>query len=169
MKFFSASLANLRDLYVNQLQMLLSTEQQIVEALPTMIGKATDMELKQVLQTHLGETREQAARMERILLKEKGEAKPTKCRVLSALVEEAEEMVQDAKDESVRDAALITAAQRVEHYEIATYGAVRQFAQTLGEQAAAELLDRTIKEEGRADHLLTNIANRVNSYAKKAA
>lgn len=78
-------------------------------------------------------------------------------------------MIKDASDESVRDVALIAAAQRVEHYEIAAYGAVRQFARILGQVAAAELLDETIKEEGHADHLLTEIANRVNPYAEMAA
>jgi len=88
---------------------------------------------------------------------------------LLALVEEAEDMIQDASDESVRDAALIAAAQRVEHYEIAAYGAVRHFAKLLGEISQAQLLDQTIKEEGHADHLLTEIANRVNSDAERAA
>ena len=78
-------------------------------------------------------------------------------------------MIKDASDESVRDAALIAAAQRVEHYEIASYGAVRNFARILGETSGAQLLDQTIKEEGNADHLLTEIANRVNPYAEKAA
>ena len=78
-------------------------------------------------------------------------------------------MIKDASDESVRDAALIAAAQRVEHYEIAAYGAVRHFAQILGEIEQAQLLDETMKEEGNADHLLTEIANRVNPYAEKAA
>lgn len=78
-------------------------------------------------------------------------------------------MIKDASDESVRDAALIAAAQRVEHYEIATYGAVRHFARILGEASDAQLLDQTSNEEGHADHLLTEIANRVNPYAEKAA
>ena len=169
MKFFSANIENLRELYINQLQMLLSAEQQITEALPTMIEKATDPQLKQAFQSHLQETEVQATRLEDILQEATGEAKPVKCKVLAALVDEAEDMVKDASDESVRDAALIAAAQRVEHYEIAAYGAVRHFAQILGATAQAQLLDQTIKEEGHADHLLTEIANRVNTYAEKAA
>jgi ferritin-like metal-binding protein YciE len=92
-----------------------------------------------------------------------------KCKVIASLADEAEDMIKDASDDSVRDAALIAAAQRVEHYEIAAYGAVRQFARILGETTHAQILDKTIKEEGHADHLLTEIADRVNPYAEKAA
>jgi len=169
MKVFSANLDNLRKLYINQLQMLLSTEQQITEALPKMIDKSTDTQLRQAFQSHLQETQVHVQRIEQILNKVAGEAKPTKCKVMAALATEAEDMVKDAADESVRDAALISAGQRVEHYEIAVYGAVRRWAQILGETAHVELLDKTIKEEGHADHLLTEIAERVNPYAQKAA
>jgi ferritin-like metal-binding protein YciE len=169
MKFFSANLDSLRKLYINQLQMLLSTEQQITKALPKMIENATDAQLQQAFQSHLQETEVQVTRLEQILQEATGEAKSIKCKVLPALVEEAEDMIKDASDESVRDAALIAAAQRVEHYEIATYGAVRHFAQILGETSQAQLLDQTIKEEGHADRLLSEIASRVNPYAEKAA
>jgi ferritin-like metal-binding protein YciE len=169
MKVFSANLDNLRKLYVNQLQMLLSTENQITDALPTMIDKARDVQLQQAFQSHLQETREHVKRLEQILGATAGEAKEVKCKVMAALATEAEDMVKDAADDDVRDAALIAAAQRVEHYEIASYGAVRRWAQLLGESQHAELLDRTIKEEGHADHLLTQIADRVNTQAEKAA
>jgi ferritin-like metal-binding protein YciE len=169
MKFFSANIDSLHKLYVNQLQMLLSAEEQITDALPTMIEKATDPQLKQAFQSHLQETENQVSRLEQILEQETGEAEDVKCKVLAALVTEAEDMVKDAADESVRDAALIAAAQRVEHYEIASYGAVRQFARILGQAKHAQLLDQTIREEGHADHLLTEIASRVNPYAEKAA
>jgi ferritin-like metal-binding protein YciE len=169
MKVFSANLDNLRKLYVNQLQMLLSTEQQITEALPTMVDKSTDTQLRQAFQSHLQETQVHVQRLEQILNQSAGEAKPVKCKVMAALVTETEDMVKDAADESVRDAALISAGQRVEHYEIAVYGAVRRWAQILGETAHVELLDKTIKEEGHADHLLTEIAERVNPYAQRAA
>jgi ferritin-like metal-binding protein YciE len=169
MKLFSADLDSLRDLYRNQLRMLLSTEQQIVDALPTMIEKATDVQLKQALQSHLQETRVHVTRLQQILREELREAEPIKCKVLSALVSEAEDMIKDSSDLSVRDVALIAAAQRVEHYEIASYGAVRRWAQILGEAEQAALLDKTIQEEGHADHLLTSIADRVNVEAEKAA
>jgi ferritin-like metal-binding protein YciE len=169
MKLFSADLDSLRDLYRNQLRMLLSTEQQITEALPTMIEKATDVQLKQAFQSHLQETRVHVTRLQDILREELRETEPIKCKVLSALVTEAEDMIKDATDLTVRDVALIAAAQRVEHYEIASYGAVRRWAQILGEAEQAALLDQTIQEEGHADHLLTSISDRVNVEADKAA
>jgi ferritin-like metal-binding protein YciE len=169
MKFFSANLETLRELYLNQLRMLLSTEQQIIDALPTMIEKATDVQLKQAFQSHLQETRVHVRRLEEILVKEVRKADPIKCKVMAALVTEADDLVKDATDESVRDAALIAAAQRVEHYEIAAYGTVRHWAQILGRRDEAEMLDTTAKEEGHADHLLTSIAERVNIDAEKAA
>ncbi len=169
MKVFSANLDNLRKLYINQLQMLLSTEQQVAEALPKMADKATDTQLKQAFESHLQETQAHTKRIEQILRQAVGEAKAIKCKVLAALVTETEDMVKDAADDAVRDAALISVGQRVEHYEIAVYGAVRRWAQILGETAHMELLDKTIKEEGHADHLLTEVAERVNPYARKAA
>ena len=169
MKFFSANIDSLRKLYINQLQMLLSAEQQITEALPKMIEKATDSQLRQAFQSHLQETREHVTRLEQILRQSTGDTKSVKCKVIASLADEAEDMIKDASDDSVRDAALIAAAQRVEHYEIAAYGAVRQFARILGETSHAQILDKTIKEEGHADHLLTEIADRVNPYAEKAA
>lgn len=169
MKFMSANIDSLRKLYVNQLQMLLSAEQQITEALPKMIDKATDAQLKQAFQSHLKETEQHVKRVEQILQQSVGEAKAIKSKVLSALVTEAEDMITDAKDDSVRDAALIAGAQRVEHFEIASYGTVRNWARILGETAQAQTLDTTIKEEGHADHLLTEIAQRVNPYAERAA
>jgi ferritin-like metal-binding protein YciE len=140
-----------------------------MDALPTMIEKATDVQLKQAFQSHLQETRVHATRLQDILREELREAEPIKCKVLSALVSEAEDMIKDATDLTVRDVALIAAAQRVEHYEIASYGAVRRWAQILGEAEHAALLDQTIKEEGHADHLLTSISDRVNVEADKAA
>ena len=169
MKFFSANLESLRDLYRNQLRMLLSTEQQIIEALPKMIEKASDPQLKQAFQSHLQETNVHATRLQKILNEELHSAEALKCKVLAALVSEAEDMIKDASDASVRDAALIAAAQRVEHYEIASYGAVRRWAQILGKGEHAALLDKTIQEEGHADHLLTSIADRVNVDADRAA
>jgi ferritin-like metal-binding protein YciE len=175
MKFFSENFTELRQLYVNQLRTLLSAEEQIVRALPTMVEQATDEQLRGAFQSHLQETEIHVTRLENILSAAKSidpkieSTEPIKCKTLTALVQEAEELILDAKDLSVRDAALIAAAQRVEHYEIAAYGAVRHFAQILGEAAAAELLDKTAKEEGHADHLLSSIAERVNPDAQRAA
>ncbi|HEY7404251.1 MAG TPA: DUF892 family protein [Candidatus Angelobacter sp.] len=169
MKIMSANLETLRELYHNQLRMLLSTEQQIVDALPKMIEKATDVQLKQAFQSHLQETNVHVTRLQNILREETRDVEAETCKVLKALVTEAEDMIKDAKDLAVRDAALIAAAQRVEHYEIAVYGAVRQWAHVLGKSNQAALLDQTIKEEGHADHLLTQIASRINFEADKAA
>lgn len=169
MKFFSANIESLRELYFNQLRMLLSTEQQITEALPKMVEKATDVQLKQALQSHLQETQVHVTRLQQLLTNRSGETGALKCKVTAALIDEAESLVKDASDTSVRDVALIAAAQRVEHYEIACYGAVRNWARILGETQHAEILDKTIKEEGHADKLLTSIADRVNPYAEKAA
>lgn len=169
MKLTSAHLDSLRKLYVNQLQKLLSVEEQITEALPKMIEKATEPQLKQAFQSHLQETEGHVTRVEKILRELTNEAKSSKCKVLAELVNEAEEMIKDADNEAVRDAVLIAAAQRVEHYEMASYGTVRRFAEVLGETAQAELLEKTLKEEAHADHLLTGIADHVNPAAHKAA
>jgi len=169
MKFFSENLQDLRALYFNQLQKTLSMEKQIVQALPTMIEKTTDVQLRQGLQSHLQETEVQVDRVTTLLDREAGSAETIKCKVLSALVGEAEDLLQDARDESARDAAIIAAAQRVEHFEIAVYGTLRTWAQILGDAQAAETLDRTLAEERHADHLLTEISNRVNPQARKAA
>lgn len=169
MKLVSANLETLRELYHNQLRMLLSTEEQIVEALPKMTEKATDTQLKQAFRSHLQETNTHVTRLRDILREETKDVEAETCKVLKALVTEAEDMIKDSKDLAVRDAALIAAAQRVEHYEIAAYGAVRQWAHVLGKNNQAALLDQTIKEEGHADHLLTQIASRINFEADKAA
>jgi len=169
MKFFSENLENLRELYINQLRMLISTEEQIIDALPKMEEQASDPDLKRAFATHLQETRAQLGRVQQILNSATGEAKSVKCKALAGLVTEAEDMIRDAADSSVRDAALISAAQRVEHYEIAVYGTVSYFARILGELSDAEQLDETLSEEKQADELLTQIADRVNIEAQKAA
>jgi ferritin-like metal-binding protein YciE len=175
MKFISENLKNLRELYINQLRLLLSAEEQLVRALPTMVLRATDDELRGAFQSHLQESEVHVTRLEKILNEAKrldpaiASVDPIRCKSIGALIEESNDMLLDAKHAFVRDAALIAAAQRVEHYEIAVYGALRYFAQVIGETAAAELLDKTIKEEGHTDHLLTSIAERVNPYAKRAA
>ncbi len=140
-----------------------------------MVERATDQQLRQAFQSHLQETEVHVKRLEDILEKAKGidlattSTSPLKCKAMGALIEEAEDMILDARGANVRDAALIAAAQRVEHYEIAAYGAVRQFAHVVGESIAAEILDKMTKEEGHADHLLTSIAYRVDPDATIAA
>jgi len=169
MKLFSEELPDLQALYVKQTRMLLSLEEIILPGLQRMAETATDMELKQTFRSHLQETEEHASRLRGILNRVAGKAEPLKCTVAADLLDEAEDMIQDSEQEVVRDAALIAAAQRVQHYEIAAYGAVRHLARVLGFEEDADALNQTIHEEGHADHLLTEIAERINPSARKAA
>jgi ferritin-like metal-binding protein YciE len=169
MKFFSANLDSLRKLYIDQLEQLYSAETQITEALPKMIDAARDPQLKQALQTHLRETQGHVSRLEQILHSAKGSADSKKCKGLAALISEGEDVIKDAVDDSVRDAGIIAAAQKVEHYEMAAYGTVRNFAEILGEDGHADLLEQTLEEEKNADAILTQISDAANTEANKAA
>jgi ferritin-like metal-binding protein YciE len=169
MRFFSANLDNLRKLYLDQLQQLHSVETQIAEALPRMIDKSREPALKQLLDTHLQETREHVARLEQILHQQAGKVDPKKNKGVAALIAEGEDVVTDASDDAVRDAGIIAAAQKVEHYEMAAYGTVRSFAEILGEIDHAELLDKTLDEEKHADAVLTEISDTANTKAERAA
>jgi ferritin-like metal-binding protein YciE len=169
MKFMSANLDNLRKLYVDQLEHLHSAETQITKALPKMIEKATDPQLKQALETHLQETRGHVGRIEQILQSSAGEVDSKKCKGIAALITEGDDLIGDASDEAVRDAVIIAAAQKVEHYEMAAYGTVRTFAEILGQTQEADLLERTLDEEKHADAVLTEIADTANTRADKAA
>lgn len=168
-KFFSANLDSLRKLYIDQLQQLHSAETQITDALPKMIDAATEPQLKQALQTHLQETEGHVSRLEQILNQAKGSVDSKKCKGVAALIDEGEAVIKDATDDSVRDAGIIAAAQKVEHYEIAAYGTVRTWAQILGESSQARLLEQTLNEEKHADAVLNSIAETANTKADKAA
>ncbi len=152
------SMDSLKNLYIDELKDLYSAETQLIKALPKMAKKATAPELKKAFQDHLEQTKGHVQRLEEIF--EELEEKPTgkTCKAMKGLVEEGEEVIKEDGDEAVLDAALIGAAQRVEHYEIAGYGVVRTFATILGESDAADLLQETLDEEGEADKLLTSIA-----------
>jgi len=167
MKFFSANLDNLKKLYIDQIQQLHSAEKQIVEALPTMIEKAQEPQLKQALQTHLQETQGHVARLEQIMQRTLGKVDSKKNKGIAALISEGEDVIKDATDESVRDAGIIAAAQKVEHYEMAAYGTVRTFAEILGMTEQANLLEQTLEEEKHADSVLTQIADTANTRAPK--
>jgi ferritin-like metal-binding protein YciE len=169
MKFFSANLDSLRKLYFDQLQQLHSAETQITEALPKMIQSATEPQLKNALQTHLQETKGHVARLEQILNEAKGSVDSKKSKGMAALITEGEDVIKDAADQSVRDAGIIAAAQKVEHYEIAAYGTVRNFAEILAKDSDASLLDQTLEEEKHADSILTGISDSANTQADKAA
>ncbi|HZW80638.1 MAG TPA: ferritin-like domain-containing protein [Candidatus Deferrimicrobiaceae bacterium] len=169
MKFFSANLDSLRKLYIDQLQQLHSAETQITEALPKMIQSATEPQLKNALQTHLQETKGHVARLEQILNQATGSVDSKKSKGMAALITEGEDVIKDAADNSVRDAGIIAAAQKVEHYEIAAYGTLQNFAEILGNDAQAVLLDQTLEEEKHADSVLTQISDTANTRADKAA
>lgn len=174
MKIVHESFKDLRALYVHQLRTLLSAEEQLVRSLPDMANMAHDDHLQEAFRSHLQETEVHVKRLEELLANIKGvdravpQTGPVKCKAIHALIAEADDMMMDAREAHVKDAALIAAAQRIEHYEIAAYGALRHFARVLGEVHAAEVLDQTIKEEGHADQLLSSIAERVNVAAKHA-
>jgi ferritin-like metal-binding protein YciE len=151
-------LQTLRDLFVEQLQDLYSAETQLVQALPKMASAASHEELRDAFEQHLAETREHVTRLERIL-GELGSTPGTEtCKGMQGLIAEGEEVLSMQGDPSVIDAALIAAAQRVEHYEIAGYGTAKTLAGHLDLGDAKDLLDDTLDEEGKADKLLTKIA-----------
>ena len=160
---------NLRDLYVDQLRDLYSAEQQILVALPKMIAASTDSKLRKKFEKHQVETREQADRLMQIFDDLGVTPAGHHCRGMEGLLLEGDEVLQRQGQipPEVLDAALICAAQRVEHYEIAGYGCVRTFADMLGLDKHAKLLQQTLDEEGHADHVLTNVAEkRVNEGAE---
>ena len=160
---------NLQDLYLNELRDLASVEKQIIEALPKMAENAENETLKDALQEHLEETKQQQSRLEQIF-KRHDKGKPRKvCKAMSAIIEEGEEMVEESKEPDLRDAAIIAAAQKVEHYEIAGYGTVATYAKQLGFSEDHDLLTETLAEEKEADKKLNKIAKEmVNREAANA-
>ena len=163
------SMDSLKDLYIDELKDLYNAENQLVKALPKMARKASSPELQRAFQEHLTVTKTHVDRLERIFqgLGEKPTGKT--CKAMKGLVEEGKEVIDEDGDPSVLDAALIGAAQRVEHYEIAGYGVARTFARHLGENKAADLLQVTLDEEGEADKKLTGIAEgSINTKAESA-
>lgn len=154
-------LSNLQDLYVDELKDLYSAENQILKALPKMIKAASATELQDAFQEHLDVTKGQVTRLEKIFKKLDVSPKGKKCKAMEGLLEEGKELMSEDADPSVMDAALIAAAQRVEHYEMAGYGCVRTFAKLLGHDEAAELLQETLDEEADADKALTELAETI--------
>lgn len=152
------SLDNLHDLLVAQLQDLYSAEGQLINALPQMAEAAYTPELRTALRDHLDETRRQRSRLERCFQLLGCQAEEESCEAMEGLISEGQEIIAASGDREVKDAALIAAAQRVEHYEIAGYGCARAFAHRLGQDEVASLLQATLDEEGRADKMLTHIA-----------
>jgi ferritin-like metal-binding protein YciE len=151
----------LRDLYIEQLQDLYSAENQLVKALPKMEQAASDSQLKQAFTQHLAQTEQHVQRLDQIFETLGSKPSGQTCRAMEGLIKEGAEMIKMKGEPAVIDAGLIAAAQRVEHYEIAGYGCVRTYAKQLGEQQGAKLLQQTLDEEGKADQLLTQIAEQV--------
>lgn len=169
MALFSGNIEDLKSLYTTQLRFLLSTEQQIIKALPKMVEAATEPQLKRALQTHLEETKTHAQRLEQILPELTGDTDEKKCSVTAALISAGETTIKDSKDNAVRDAGIIAAAQKVEHFEMASYGSARSWAQILGNSQQAQLLEKTLNEEKHADQVLTQVSESANSKATRAA
>lgn len=161
-----ASVASLREHLIEELNDLLNAEQQLIEALPTMAERASRRELKSAFRSHLSETKRHAQRAEQALRALGEEATGKTCEAMKGLLEEGQELIGGAEPGALQDAMMITAAQKVEHYEIATYGTVRTYAQVLGEKQVAKLMATTLKEEKAADKKLTRIAeDQVNRRA----
>jgi ferritin-like metal-binding protein YciE len=155
-------------LYTLQLRYILSSENQITKGLESMIHAASDQQLKDAFQSHLQETRLHVERVEQILTELTGEADDKKCAVTAALISAGENIVKESDEGAVRDAGLIAGAQKIEHFEIASYGSARDWAALLGFTNQASLLQKTLDEEKHADHLLTTIAQRANQEAVAA-
>jgi len=162
-------LGSLEQLFIEQLADVYSAEKQILSALPKMARAAASAELREAFETHLEETRAQVGRLDEVA-QGLGKRLPNKkCRGMEGLIEEGRELMEAEGEPSVRDAGLIAAAQKIEHYEMATYGALRAFAEELGNRDASQLLQQTLEEEGRADHLLTQLAeSSINAGAHRA-
>lgn len=148
----------LHDLLVDQLRDILWAEKELAKALPKMAKAAQDEQLEAAFTSHLAETKNHVVRLQEIFKGLGLTARAKKCPAMEGLLKEADELAEEYADSTALDAALITAAQKVEHYEIASYGTMRAFAQRLGYNDAVKLLTATLEEEGNADHALTKIA-----------
>jgi ferritin-like metal-binding protein YciE len=159
----------LRQLYVDELKDIYSAETQMLKALPKLAKASSNPELRQGFEEHLRQTSEQVSRLEQIF--EALSEKPTgkKCLGMEGLVKEGAEAMRADYEGAVMDAALIGAAQRVEHYEIAAYGTVRAFAEQLGEEEHVSLLEQTLQEEKQTNDQLTQLSEQINSQANQSA
>jgi len=153
-----AKVANLRELYLDELEDLYDAEKRIVKALPKVAEAASGSELRNALVHHLEQTRGHVQRLEEIFQALGESSKGKKCDGMKGILEEGEDVIDDVENPAVRDAGIIAAAQRVEHYEMAAYGTVRTWAEQLGDSKGARLLEQTLEEEKAADQKLTDIA-----------
>lgn len=162
--FGSKQLNSLEDLFVWELKDLYDAEHQLTDALPKMVDAAHSPDLKKAFQKHLGQTKQQASRLEQVFTQLGIEPERVRCDGMKGLIAEAEEVLDFEGDPNVKDAGLISAAQRVEHYEIAGYGTVRTFAEQLGHQDIADMLQTILDEEGETDKNLTRLAESSINY-----
>jgi ferritin-like metal-binding protein YciE len=163
-------MTTLQDLFIKELRDLYSAENQIIKALPKMAKAAASDDLRAGFEEHLEQTKQHVERLERIFEKLGVRASGKKCKAMEGLIEEGKEMMEMDAEPAVLDAALISAAQKVEHYEMAGYGCARTWARQLEDHDAAELLQQTLDEEGETDKKLTDLAeSMVNMEAAAAA
>ena len=156
-----------KKLYVDELKDLYSAENQLVKALPKMAKAAVSEELREGFESHLDQTKGQVQRLETIFQSLNESPKGKKCAAMEGLIQEGSEVMEEDFEDAVLDAALIGAAQRVEHYEIAAYGTVCEFAKVLGETKHASLLEETLEEERETDEKLTKLAIDINRQANE--
>ena len=162
------SLDTLHDLWIHELKDLYSAERQLVQALPKMAKAANSDELRTALENHLAETQDQVARLEQIFETLDESPKGQKCHGMEGLIEEGKNLLEEDADAEVLDAGIIVAAQKVEHYEIASYGAVVEYARMMGQTEALQLLEQTLEEEKNADDLLNQLAEGgINALAER--
>ena len=151
-------LDSLETLYLEELRDIYNAENQLLKALPKMAKAASAQELKQAFEDHLEQTKEHVTRLDEIFEKLDKKSSGKTCHAMKGLIEEGSEMMTHDGEDVVLDAGLIAAAQKVEHYEMASYGTVRTWAEMLGEDDAADLLQQTLDEEGETDKRLTELA-----------
>lgn len=162
------AIESLNDLFIDQLRDLYDAENQLIKALPKMAEAVNSDELREGIEKHLEQTKGHAQRIEKIFETLGEKAKGKKCKGMEGVIKEGSEVLDENMDPDVKDAAIIAAAQRVEHYEIAGYGTVRTHANLLGEREAASLLEETLNEEKEADAKLTQLAESINVAAQQA-
>lgn len=160
----------LDDLFEEGIKDIYDAEKQLVEALPQMAEAAQNEELRDIIEMHLEETEKQVERLEKIMERmEFDKNEKETCEAMKGLIEEAQQIIKEFDESPVRDSALIIAAQKVEHYEMASYGSLRELADVLGYYRIAEMLDRTLEEEEEADKVLSSIAMDINDEAFEAS
>ena len=157
----------LKELYIDELKDIYNAENQLVKALPKMARAASSEELRTGFEEHLEQTKGHVQRLEKIFEMLDENPKGKKCKGMEGLVEEGSEVMEEDFEDALMDAALIGAAQRVEHYEIAAYGTVRAFAEELGESEHVSLLEETLEEEKETDEKLTELAKQINAEANE--